>query len=105
MSEEQTKREGVYGRNDPAREDTNVPTARDFDKHNLHPEHREMDTGEMLDAVRNEDAASLQTGGMGRSHTPKDGPTQGEWHRIETEQTEHVQKVPQNEKDSDKIPD
>jgi hypothetical protein len=106
MIDKQTaSKEGVYGENDPPSEDTGVPTARDEDRDNAHPEHEKMSTQEMLEQVRNNDAAAMQTGGMGRAETPKDGPTQGEWHRVETEQTKHVQKVPQNEQDSDQIPD
>lgn len=92
----------AYGSNTP-QQDTGEPTARDQNPDNLRPEH-EKGVGEILQETRNNDPAKM-TGGMGRDHTPRDGEDQGAWHHDDQRQTEHVQKVPQNEKDTDQIPD
>lgn len=93
----------AYGTNGEQR-DTGEPTARDLNPDNVRPEH-EKGVGEILEETRNNDAGQLQSGGMGRDHTPNDGTTQGAWHHDDQRQNERVQKVPQNEKDTDQIPD
>jgi hypothetical protein len=102
MRRDEPEEKSVYGRNIPVDEDgASQAEARDTPA-NSEPE---KGTGETLDDVRRSNAAKLKTGGMGRPESPKDGPSQGEWHSSDDEQTRHVQKVPQNEKDTDQIPD
>ncbi len=93
----------VYGSNTPE-QDTGEPTTRDQNPDNVRPDH-DKGVGEMLQETRNNDAGQMQRGGMGRDHTPNDGGEQGAWHHDDQRQNEHVQKVPQNEKDTDQIPD
>lgn len=83
----QDKKPGVYGRNVPER-----------------PEHNKG-VGEILEETRNQDAEELQTGGMGRERTPKDGQTQGAWHHDDEHPLDRVQRVAENEEDSDELPD
>lgn len=78
MDEQERKKDNVYGENHPASDDQSRPGIRDrVTKHE--------GTGETLDRVREDDAATGQnSGGMGREHTPRDGDTEGAWeHRDE----------------------
>lgn len=84
MRKDEPEQESVYGRNEPE---------------------PEKGVGEILEETRNQDAGKLQTGGMGRERTPKDGPTEGEWHHDDERQLERVERVAQNETDSDEVPD
>ena len=88
--------EGVYGRNDPEEEDTGVPTARDEDPENVHPDHP-TGVGEMLEKNREENARHEGGGGMGRKEVPKDPPH----HERGREDTHEVAKT---EPDSDQQP-
>ena len=56
----------VYGHNQPD------------EKCVVKPGIREQGTAETLDQTR--EKHKVETGGMGREGTPKDGPSEGEWH-------------------------
>ena len=90
------KKEGVYGRNDPKEEDTGVPTARDEDPDNVHPDH-ERGVGEMLEENREQNARKEGGGGMGRKEVPKERP-HAEPGR------EDIHEVAETEADSDQMP-
>lgn len=93
----------VYGTN-TEQQDTGEKTARDANPDNIRPDH-DKGVDDMLQGARNQDAGDLQSGGMGREGTPKDDSTQGQWHHDDQRQNERVQRVPQNEEDTDQVPD
>jgi hypothetical protein len=76
MDEVEKKPGNVYGENHPSTEDRRVPGIREEVAKD------QEGTDETLEKTRQEDIATGQnSGGMGRSHTPRDGETQGTWDR------------------------
>lgn len=80
------KEEGVYGRNDPAEEDTGVPTVRDENPDNLHPDHEKA-----VDEMRREKGREDSVDGTGKKE-------------VASQPRKDIHDVAKTENDSDQVP-